>query len=87
MTKGENKMKERFSEEVEALMDEFPEAERFRKARVKWEGYTVYYPVYSGCPKIGLPTYILEKDGVARLSEGHEGIRCMNFIDDLGKKK
>lgn len=71
---------------VKSLMDEFPEADKFQKAKVKWQGYTVYYPVYHDSPKIGKPIVILEKDGDCRLSEGNEGLVCMNYIHDQLKK-
>lgn len=71
---------------VEDLKNEFPQAKSFKKAPVKWNGYSVIYPIYHGSPKIGLPIVILEKNGEARLSNGYEGLKCMNYLEDVKLK-
>lgn len=64
------------SERVQELLDELG-ARRCKEGK-KWKGYTVYIPMYSGNPCIGLPYVILEKDGETRICDEDE---CLEYLD------
>ena len=50
----------------------------------KWNGYTVYEPVYQGEYIGGFPTVVLVKDGNARVSTYEECFEYLNYVNARG---
>lgn len=48
----------------------------------KWNGFTVYEPIYDKNLYIGLPYVILEKEGVLRISSDSEALEYLDFAND-----
>ena len=58
-------------------------ADSFKQGQ-SWNGYNVYLPIYNEQREVGLPYFVLEKDGKLRKCTDEE---CFDYIIYLKKKE
>lgn len=58
-------------------------ADSFKKGE-SWKGYNVYIPIYNKQVDVGLPYFVLEKDGEMRKCND---VECFDYIIYLKKKE